>query len=316
MIPPAGPHGGDGLAVAAALGIDPAEVVDLSQSLNPFAPDVAALVAQHLHAVGRYPDATAATSALAEAMGVDPDRLVLTNGGSEAITLVAGALGGRVADEPEFSLHPRGDAGPRWRSNPNNPSGLLAPPGDRADVWDEAFYPLATGRWTRGDDGVVVVGSLTKLFACPGLRLGYVLAENAERLTQAQPAWPVNGVALAVLPDLLEGADLPGWHRRIADQRRALADLLAEHGLVAAPSDAPWVLVDSPSLRERLAPHGVVVRDCTSFGLPGVVRIAVPDDHGLDRLADALTRGRRPPSRPAVPDREDLGRATQIRGPI
>jgi histidinol-phosphate/aromatic aminotransferase/cobyric acid decarboxylase-like protein len=100
----------------------------------------------------------------------------------------------------------------------------------------------------------------------------------------------VNGLALAVLPDLLEGADLPGWHRRIADQRRALVDLLAEHGLRAQPSDAPWLLVEAPGLRERVAPHGVVVRDCASFGLPGVVRIAVPDDHGLDRLADALAR--------------------------
>lgn len=290
MIPAAGPHGGDGLAVARALGLDPADVVDLSQSLNPFAPDVAALVAQHLDAIGRYPDATAATAALAEAMGVDPERLVLTNGGSEAIALVTGALGGYVHAEPEFSLHPRGDAGPVWRSNPNNPVGLLAGADDRADVWDEAFFPLATGRWTRGDDGAVVVGSLTKLFACPGLRLGYVLADDAPRLTRAQPAWPVNGPALAVLPDLLDAADLPGWHRRIADQRRALADLLAGHGLVAQASDAPWVLVEAPGLRDRLAPHGVVVRDCASFGLPRVVRIAVPDDHGLDRLADALTR--------------------------
>lgn len=290
MIPPAGPHGGDGVAIARALGIDPAEVIDLSQSLNPFAPDVAALVAQHLDAVGRYPDRTVATAALAEAMGVDAARLVLTNGGSEAIALVAGALGGRVLAEPEFSLHPRSDAGPVWRSNPNNPSGLLAGPGDTADVWDEAFFPLATGRWTRGDAGAAVVGSLTKLFACPGLRLGYVLADDAARLSRAQPAWPVNALALAVLPDLLEAADLPGWHRRIGEQRRALIDLLADHGLVARPSDAPWVLVDAPGLRERLAPRGVVARDCTSFGLPGVARIAVPDDRSLDRLADALTR--------------------------
>ncbi len=37
-----------------------------------------------------------------------------------------------------------------------------------------------------------------------------------------------------------------------------------------------------------LAPHGVVVRDCASFGLPGVTRVAVPSETGLAILARAL----------------------------
>lgn len=287
-VPPPGPHGGDGATVARALGLDPATVVDLSMSLNPFAPDVATLVARQAGAVRHYPDRSAATAALAEAMGVDAARLVLTNGGSEAIALVAGAVGGTVLAEPEFSLHPRAADGPAWRSNPHSPTGRLAPADHHADVWDEAFYPLATGTWTRGDTDSVVVGSLTKVFACPGLRLGYVLADDAPRLTAAQPAWPVSAVALAVLPDLLAAADLPGWQRAIAARRRELVALLARHDLVADAADAPWVLVTAPGLRDRLAPHGVVVRDCASFGLPGVVRIAVPDDTGLARLEEAL----------------------------
>jgi len=288
VIPPPGSHGGDGLAVARALGLDPAEVVDLSQSLNPVAPDIAPLAARHLDALRRYPDPSAATAALAEAMGVDRRRLVLTNGGSEAIALVAAAVAGGVAAEPEFSLHPRGDTGPRWRSNPHNPSGILAAADVRVDVWDEAFYPLATGAWTRGDEGTVVVGSLTKLFACPGLRLGYVLADDVRDITQRQPTWAVNGLALAVLPDLLAVADLPGWHSAVAAGRADLAELLTVHGLTVAAGDAPWVLVHAPGLREQLAPRGVVVRDCASFGLDGWVRIAVPDDRGMTRLDEAL----------------------------
>ena len=155
-------------------------------------------------------------------------------------------------------------------------------------MWDEAFYPLATGRWTAGYDGIVV-GSLTKLFACPGLRIGYVIAPppTIAALYQRQPEWSANGLALAALPDLLEAADLPAWSAEIARLRADLTALLAPFD--PQPSDANYVLcANAAGLRERLMPHGVLVRDCTSFGLPGHVRVAVPDERGLHRLEEAL----------------------------
>lgn len=287
--PTSGPHGGDGARVAEALGLDPATVLDLSASLNPVAPDVAPIVAAHLDDLRRYPDATGASAALAAALEVEPERLLLTNGGAEAISLVAALLGGTVA-EPDFGLYPRGEAGPVWRSDPHNPTGLLAAPGDTADVWDEAFYPLATGQWTAGHRAVVV-GSLTKLFACPGLRIGYLLADEAlvERARAAQPAWSVNGLASAVLPKLLASADLAAWVTSISGLRADLVRVLQRHGLDPQPSDANYVLcAGAGGLRERLAPKGVVVRDCTSFGLRDHVRVAVPDERGLERLEEAL----------------------------
>ena len=233
--------------------------------------------------------------------------MVLTNGGAEAIALVAAELGAGWVDEPDFSLYRRHlpavlAGAPRWRSDPHNPTGRLAPPDATAAVWDEAFFPLATGRWTSGraDRGAVVLGSLTKLLACPGLRIGFVLAPDAAfaaRLAHRQPRWSVNGIAVAALPELLATVDLPGWHRQIGRLRAALVELLATAGLRAEPSDANYVLVrGAPALRDRLAPHGVVVRDCASFGLVDTVRIAVPDDDGRQRLADALRA-----SAPSVP---------------
>lgn len=277
--------------------MDPADLLDLSQNLNPFAPDVASVVRGRLAALGHYPDDREATRLLAQALEVPEDRLLLTNGGSEAIRIVAAELGGGVRSEPEFALHPRDvDAGmpigPRWRSNPHSPTGHLAVEDDRADVWDEAFYALATGRWSAKPEGVVV-GSLTKTFACPGLRLGYVIAVDAQQRAQFaghQPHWSVSALSLACVPDLLEQADLEGWSARIARLRRELVELLAEHGFAAQAADAPWVVVRAPGLRERLAPLGVLVRDCASFGLPGMVRIAVPDDDGVATLRGALAR--------------------------
>jgi histidinol-phosphate/aromatic aminotransferase/cobyric acid decarboxylase-like protein len=296
-VPPPGPHGGDGARLATALGVDPGDVLDLSASLNPVAPDVAMAARRHLASLRRYPDEADAHRLLAEAVGVDDDRLLLTNGGAEAIALVAADAGAGWVEEPEFSLYARhlarlDPAGPRWRSNPHSPSGRLAGPGERAGVWDEAFYPLATGTWTRGDADAVVVGSLTKLYACPGLRLGYVVAspDVVARLARRRPAWSVGALALAVLPELLEATDLVRWAGTVTSLRRDLVDLLVAAGLAPEASDAPWVLVpEAPGLRDRLARRGVLVRDTATFGLPGGVRVAVPDGAGLLRLAAALT---------------------------
>ena len=302
VAPQPGPHGAEGPRLARSLGVDPEEVLDLSQSLNPVAPDVAPLVAAAAAEVHRYPDPAEATEALAAALGAPADRVVLTNGGAEAIALVARLRPvGRVED-PDFSLYARhlerlDPDGPLWRSNPNNPTGELAAPEVTAAVWDEAFYPLATGEWTRGDaeSGAVVVGSLTKLFACPGLRLGYVLApdaELAEAVRAVQPRWAVNALALAVLPALLGKADLPGWRDEVTTLRDGLVDLLEAEGLAVRPSAANYVLIErAPGLRERLARHAVAVRDAATFGVPDGVRVGVPDERGLDRVATALGGG-------------------------
>jgi len=317
---PSGPHGGDGRLVAAALGQDPAAVLDLSANLNPFAPPVGAVVARHLAALGRYPDAidvAVATGAMADALGVEVGRVLLTNGGSEAIALVATELGRGWVVAPEFSLYARhlaviDPAGPEFRSDPNNPTGALAASDASAGVWDEAFYPLATGRWSRRsaspgrgvEDAAAVVGSLTKVLACPGLRLGYVIApfdggeglgcpDLLARLARRQPRWSVSTLALAALPDLLETVDLPAWAASVAGAREELVAVLGGRGFSPRPSSANFVLVDgAPGLRTALAHHGVVVRDCSGFGLPDSVRIAVPGADGLARLDTALRRVR------------------------
>jgi histidinol-phosphate/aromatic aminotransferase/cobyric acid decarboxylase-like protein len=295
MIPPAGDHGGDGARVAAALGIDVADVLDLSASLNPYAPDVTELAERHLSSLRRYPDVEQAEGQLAKAVGVEPERLVLTAGGAQAIALVADHLGKGWVEEPDFSLYRRhlpvlDPHALRWRSDPHNPSGLLTSRDDEA-VWDEAFLPLSAGTWTRGRPGWSL-GSLTKAFACPGLRLGYAIAptpDDAAELRQRRPAWAVGGLACALLPELLDRADLPGWTERIATARSATHEVLAKHGFRPEPSDAPWLLVpDSAGLRERLAPQAVVVRDCSSFGLCNYSRIAIPGESGIERLDSAL----------------------------
>src|SRR6266498_3331895 len=100
----AGPHGGNGEAVARALAVDPATLLDLSASLNPLAPDVATLLAElPAGCVANYPDPADATDLFAAVLEVDADRLLLTNGGAEAIALLAAAHPTGFVDEPAFS---------------------------------------------------------------------------------------------------------------------------------------------------------------------------------------------------------------------
>jgi len=234
--------------------------------------------------------------------------VVLTNGGAEAIAVVAAEVGEGWVEPPEFSLYARHlpalrEGSGRWRSNPCNPRGRLAPAGAVAAVWDEAFWPLATGTWSRGDtdEGAIVVGSLTKVFACPGLRLGYVITPEggmAAALRARRPEWSVSGLACALLPDLLAAADLPAWAAAVRSLRTELAGVLAAAGLVVEAADAPWVLVhQAGDLRERLARSAVLVRDCASFGLAGTVRVGVCGEAGLERLERAL---RFPPLEPVT----------------
>ena len=300
-VPPAGAHGGDGRRIAESLGLDGSRVIDLSASMNPFAPDVGALISSVLSRAGSpvltsYPDPAAATFALATAIGVDPRRLVLTNGGAEAIALVAGLIPvGHVVD-PEFSLYARHleriDSGaPRWRSNPSNPVGCLASDDEAAAVWDEAFYPLATGTWSRRDDATWRLGSLTKLWNCPGLRLGYVIAPDlagAERIRVRQPQWAVNGLALAVVPTLVDQTDLVDWKTRISSLRAEFKAGLIALDFDVADTDVNWLLVRHTGLRALLARVGVIVRDCASFGLLDTHRVALPRPDQLDEVLDAF----------------------------
>jgi histidinol-phosphate/aromatic aminotransferase/cobyric acid decarboxylase-like protein len=109
-------------------------------------------------------------------------------------------------------------------------------------------------------------------------------------LAERQPRWALNGLAAALVPELLGLADLPAWAAATARRRATLTAAIPG----VEPSDTNFVLVrveeGAAATRARLARRGVLVRDCTSFGLPGHIRVAVPDEAGLARLTDAWER--------------------------
>lgn len=202
-------------------------------------------------------------------------------------------------------------------ANPTNPGGQATPGSDirrlceqnRGTVFliDEAFASFAPGGTSLLESGTpprnaLVVRSLTKELGMPGLRMGYIVgdADFAGQLIGVLPAWPLSAPAIAAgvagLDDQshVEAGAILG-RRHVAE----LAAALAATGAVPIRSDANYVIAHSPTVEAELRRSGIAVRDCTSFGLPGHVRLAAPKPGemkavlnaiaGLEEMTDSLT---------------------------
>jgi histidinol-phosphate aminotransferase len=178
--------------------------------------------------------------------------------------------------------------------NPNNPTGKYLPrndiekvleiTGEGLLVLDEAYIDFVESTWNSlyllRQGNVVVLRSLTKNYGLPGLRLGYAVAreEIVRDLRLALPPWNVNAVAQTVGAAVVEKDDyLRQSLRQVREASRYLGEGLAKLGLKVLPSDAHYFLVkvgNAAGFRRSLLAEGMLVRDCTSFGLPEYVRIS------------------------------------------
>lgn len=191
--------------------------------------------------------------------------------------------------------------------NPNNPIGDTLPRdeilriaarvgGSGATlIVDEAFADFAPEASVADMAGgrLLVVRSFTKFFAVPGLRLGALVASDAERARIFQPSWSVNaiaaaaGAAAAVDRGFAERSRIESARER----ERLLGCLRRLPGLEPFPSKVNFLLVRGPEgIVERLAQRKVLVRGCEPFaGLgPEYFRIAVRSRAESERLLSVL----------------------------
>ena len=141
---------------------------------------------------------------------------------------------------------------------------------------------------------VLRLRSLTKMHGLAGLRLGYAIGdENAIlALRTVQPSWSVNALAQAAgLAALRDETHLQKCRVRWTEAKDELVEQLRKAGFAPVSSTVPFFLLpvgDAAHCRSELLRYGILVRDCTSFGLPGYVRISSRGKEENARLFDAL----------------------------
>ena len=177
--------------------------------------------------------------------------------------------------------------------NPNNPTGQYLPQEevreildigeDNLLILDEAYISFVNESWSSIDlisqGNVIIVRSMTKDYALAGLRLGYVIAGSGiiDSLHRVRPPWNVNVVAQKAGVIALRDMDyLEECKQKVGGAKQFLIAELGRIGFTLVPSQANFFLVkvgNARAFRTALLRQGILVRDCTSFGLPEYVRI-------------------------------------------
>ncbi|MDR1657107.1 MAG: pyridoxal phosphate-dependent class II aminotransferase [Deltaproteobacteria bacterium] len=199
-------------------------------------------------------------------------------------------------------------------ANPANPTGRLVPqeslelllaaakgPKGIPVVIDEAFIDFTINGNTSvsqvgPDSKVIILKSLTKLFAIPGLRVGYALGNPAiiEGLKALTEPWQIGTVAQLTGHFLFQQENyIKQTPAKVAALRQKLLVGLGTYRTY--PSDANFVLIsfidEKPELAELLIDHlfskNILVRDAGNFPglIPGkFIRVAVKAEAANKKL--------------------------------
>lgn len=195
-------------------------------------------------------------------------------------------------------------------TNPNNPTGrylsrdnverILDSTQESLLILDEAYLTFVDSPWSSLDmverGNLLILRSMTKDHALAGLRLGYGVARKdiIDTLSRIRPPWNVNAVAQqAGIIALSEEEYVKQCQVKIKEAKEYLAAELSRLNLPPLPSEAGFFLIkvdNSSEFRRHLLEQKMLVRDGTSFGLPGYIRIAPRTLPECQRLIKAIKK--------------------------
>lgn len=144
--------------------------------------------------------------------------------------------------------------------------------------------------------GAYIVRTFSKAYGLAGLRVGYVIAPDADEamlLRAAGAPYPSSPLAAELaLAGLGDEIGLSAAVRRVRDEREELTAFLCAAGARPQASQANFVFArvgDSGGLRDGMAELGIGIRAFAAPGLSDAVRISCPGDEAdFSRLLRAL----------------------------
>jgi threonine-phosphate decarboxylase len=171
-------------------------------------------------------------------------------------------------------------------------------------IVDEAFYDFLTdykpiSQFISQYPNLLIIRSMTKMFAIPGMRLGYLLAdpEVIKRVGAFQPHWSVNAIALKAGEWCIDSESyITETIKLVEQERKRLFSFYHERNLVTSPSRVNFYLLKDPSIDDQLplmqylVQRGLIPRHTINFpGLEGRwLRFAIKGPNDNDQLLEGV----------------------------
>lgn len=200
--------------------------------------------------------------------------------------------------------------------NPNNPTGMIVEPellykiAEKCKdencilVIDECFMDFVVEKekysfkkYLSQFNCVIILKAFTKIFAMPGLRLGYCMSSNPyilKEIEMAGQSWSVSVPAQTAGVAALQNKEyLKKTLELISEERIYLTKSFKQLGFTVFESYTNFILLisDLEYLYQELYQKGILIRKCGNFdGLDqSFYRIAVKDRKNNERLIEAVT---------------------------
>lgn len=261
------------------------------------------------------PEPVSVENRLGEIHGIPPKDIIVTNGATDAIYLIARKMQGSTSAVvvPTFREYQDACAMLRhdvrflqesdvldgtlsscnvdivWLCNPNNPTGrvfnregllkIIESKPETLFVVDQAYADYSVVEVLTVSDvlsrkNVIMLQSLTKRFAVPGLRIGYAVAasEIISVLRSMRMPWSVNSFAIEASHYLLE--HMEAYHidkNQLHEEAVGMSRALRRLGIECTATDCNFILCRLPKgnasqLKEFLMDrYGLLIRDASNF---------------------------------------------------
>lgn len=301
--------------------------------------DLSKLVAHLREVVGMIrnypePEPFSLEAVIASKHDIPADCVLVTSGATEAIYLIAQTFSLQKESYTASILHPTFseyedacrmygipplsayDATAHsilWLCNPNNPTGTVFSPAEIRQYAQQFDYvivdqsyedytqaPMLSPQDAATSRNILQLHSLTKTYAIPGLRIGYIIAPPSiiRLLRQYVRPWSVNALAIEAGKWLIENNVhvLPDLNAYLTETERLRQRLNQIPGIKADETQTSFFLAQvtphtAAELKDYLATvHHILIRDASNFrGLtPHHFRISTQSPQENNQLVNAI----------------------------